>query len=297
MPENKPKVAETSPARDTLECGLIMPISETASHTSSHWANVLSLHHRAIRLAGLTPLNVWENASIDRITPRIIGNIFKTNIALCDISDKNPNVMFELGMRLASKKPTIIVAEFDTKIPFDIADFEILFYPGDLNILGMEEYFDSVSECLKRKSEAYSSGSYVPFLADIQIDVLEPKGRAVPFEELVVNSLDSISSRISVLEKNNNSRSSVSTINLRTRDVDPIRGVLIDCASDHDFEKVVEEISKSGYAWQSFERNKISIPIDINEGQNLVRRLNNIFTEKSILADARYRKNLINSDF
>jgi len=38
---------------------------------------------------------------------------------VCDISGRNPNVMFELGLRLAFDKPAIIIKDEITPYSFD----------------------------------------------------------------------------------------------------------------------------------------------------------------------------------
>lgn len=200
----KEPTATSDDKNNGIECGIIMPISQTASHDSSHWTNVQELLHRAVRNSGLEPKNVWAGSSIDRITPRILSNLFAVPIAICDISDLNPNVMLELGMRLTSKKPTIVVAEIGSSIPFDIMDFEVIFYPPNLNILGMESFFQEIEELLQRRIKSYEDGSYSPFLGDITVDFLEPQSRAIPFEKLVESRLDSIITRIERIESNNN---------------------------------------------------------------------------------------------
>ncbi|WP_333612045.1 hypothetical protein [Brevundimonas bullata] len=95
----KPVESDKQPA-----CGIIMPISATDNFSEKHWSNVQSLLHRAIRQADFIPVNVWAGEVIDRISERIIGNIFSHDIVVVDTSDLNPNVMLELGLRLASKK-------------------------------------------------------------------------------------------------------------------------------------------------------------------------------------------------
>jgi hypothetical protein len=190
---------EAPPAQEEERktCGIIMPISATSTHEAHHWGRVQQLLHRGVEQAGLEPKNVWAGSSIDRITPRILGNLFGFPIALCDISDLNPNVMLELGMRLTSKKPTVVVAEKGSTIPFDIRDFEAIFYPSDLNILDMEVFFEELSFQLQSKLAAYENGTYDAFLKDIgPIDVLEPESKAVPFQQLVESRLDTIMSRI-----------------------------------------------------------------------------------------------------
>ena len=106
MADNSTKRSESGhkggeKSKDLPVCGLILPISETANHSEEHWTNIRTLLHRGIAAAGFDPQNVWENTSKDRISERIIGNIFQVPLAVADISDLNPNVMLELGLRLA----------------------------------------------------------------------------------------------------------------------------------------------------------------------------------------------------
>lgn len=191
-------------------CGIMMPISATLGHGEGHWSDVLSLFHRAVRTAGLEPRNVWIGDSTDRITKRILNNLFSAPIALCDISDLNPNVMLELGMRLTSKKPTVVVVEKDGKIPFDIGDFEAITYPSDLNIIEMEKFLHRLEEQLKSKLAAWKSDSYIPFLKDIgPFDFLEPDARAVPFERLMERQLDAIMARLEKLDRRSEVRGRV----------------------------------------------------------------------------------------
>ena len=67
------------------------------------------------------------------ITDQIIRNLFNADIVIADISGKqpNPNVMYELGVRLAlSEKPVILIREGDKAdgIPFDLTTYHTTFY-------------------------------------------------------------------------------------------------------------------------------------------------------------------------
>ncbi|WP_292057470.1 MULTISPECIES: hypothetical protein [unclassified Brevundimonas] len=180
----------------SVECGIIMPISATDTHTEKHWSNVQVLLHRAIRKADMAPINVWSGEVIDRISERIVGNIFSHDIIVADISDLNPNVMLELGLRLASKKPTIVIANRGGDIPFDIRDFHVLQYPRDLNILEMEDFFDLLVDSLKAKHNAILNGTYEPFLGKVVVDVASPETRAIPMNELILERLDDLAKRL-----------------------------------------------------------------------------------------------------
>lgn len=192
--------AVSSSQAEVPTCGLIMPISATANHDEKHWAAVQKLLHRGIRKAGLEPANVWEGVN-DRISKRIVSNIFREVIVVADISDLNPNVMLELGLRLASKKPTVIIFEKGGQIPFDIADVGALPYPGDLNILEMEAFFEDFSALLTTRLAAFANDTYEPYLGDVVVEVLEPQTKEVSIGEVVLERLEEITLRMSRLEK------------------------------------------------------------------------------------------------
>lgn len=181
-------------------CGVIMPISATSSHGEVHWSDVQTLLHRAITEAGFTPLNVWENTAADRVSERIIANIFEQPLVVADISDLNPNVMFELGLRLASKKPTIVIVNSGGTIPFDIRDFHAIPYPADLNMLGMEKFFRLLASALKEKHEAWLKNEYQPFLGTIVVDVITPGHREITADVAIVDKLDDITRRLARIE-------------------------------------------------------------------------------------------------
>lgn len=202
------KAAQEEPP-PPVECGLIMPISATDSHDEKHWASVQTLLHRGIKSAGMAPSNVWEGVN-DRISKRIVSNIFRQEIVVADISDLNPNVMLELGLRLASKKPTVVVFNKGGRIPFDIADIEALPYPADLNILEMEAFFEEFSTLLKSRLEAYRADTYQPYLSDVVVEVLEPQIKEVSIGAMVLERIDELGNRLSRMERAASSRSSSS---------------------------------------------------------------------------------------
>ncbi len=177
-------------------CGIIMPISGNSSHDQAHWADVRELISRAIVKAGHRPVPVWQNSTIDRISKKIIGNIFAVPVAVADISSLNPNVMFELGLRLASKKPTIVVMEEGGEIPFDIRDFHVMVYPPSLNILKMERFISDVASSIEQIIEASLGPGYVPFLEDVVIDVVRPEQREVSIGSYVVDRIQELADQV-----------------------------------------------------------------------------------------------------
>lgn len=118
-----------------LNCGLIMPISPIDGCSADHWAEVKSIVQEAVdsieKPRFVTRL-VSDADDIGVIQKRIVQGIYNSDVVICDVSAKNSNVMFELGMRLAFDKPTVIIKDDKTDYSFDTSIIEHLPYPRDL---------------------------------------------------------------------------------------------------------------------------------------------------------------------
>ena len=99
-----------------------MPISAIDGCSEGHWAEVREILVDSISSAGFQPQLVSDADDVGIIQKRIIQNLYDNPIVVCDVSGKNSNVMFELGMRLAFDKPTVIVKDDRTTCSFDTAD-------------------------------------------------------------------------------------------------------------------------------------------------------------------------------
>ncbi len=83
---------------------------------------------------GITPIRIDDMLMPDDNWMDIARmTIRKSNMAIVDISDYNPNVMYELGIIQSEKEQTsiITIAEKGSTIPFSIANYRILFYTFD----------------------------------------------------------------------------------------------------------------------------------------------------------------------
>jgi nucleoside 2-deoxyribosyltransferase len=58
----------------------------------------------------------------------IVRQISESALVIADISPANPNVYYEVGYAHALNKPTILLAESRTALPFDLSGFRTLFY-------------------------------------------------------------------------------------------------------------------------------------------------------------------------
>jgi len=58
--------------------------------------------------------------------------IIEASAVIADITPNNPNVYWEVGYSHALRKPTILVAEHEKELPFDVSPFRILFYENTI---------------------------------------------------------------------------------------------------------------------------------------------------------------------
>ena len=140
-----PTAASTEPADVAIQCGIIMPIAAMPDYSVSHWEAMLELISRGVRKAGMVPQPVWANGPADVLQERIVRNLYEQPFAICDVSGLNPNVMLELGLRLAFGKPTIIVNDGVIRAPFDIGPAEYVNYDKSLHYKAAEDFVDRLA--------------------------------------------------------------------------------------------------------------------------------------------------------
>lgn len=198
---------------EKLKCGLVMPISAFDECAEQHWADVRGILTAAIENAGFQANLVSDADDVGIIQKRIIQNLYDNPIVVCDVSGKNPNVMFELGIRLAFDKPTIIVKDNVTTYSFDTAPIEHLEYPRDLrfnNIVTFKnELRDKIVGTHKKATEDDSYTTFLKHFGQFHISKLETK--EVSKEDFIIEELRSIRRAVNRLNKKRVDRNDLST--------------------------------------------------------------------------------------
>ena len=184
-------------------CGIIMPISSIDNCSDTHWKEVKGIITDAVEAAGFEAQLVSEANDSGIIQKRIVQNLYKNDIVICDVSCKNRNVMFELGMRLAFDKPTIIVMDNMTKYSFDTAPIEHLGYPRDLSYYQILDFKKTLTEKIKGTIDAAKQPDYTTFLknfGEFQVATIENKKGSL--DEVVLSRLDDMTRQISEIRVN-----------------------------------------------------------------------------------------------
>lgn len=102
-------------------CFIIMPFSEkNDSHAIGFFDEVLaSLFTPAAASAGFEVRTAKKQGS-DVIQATIVTELLAADLVLADLTEHNPNVLFELGMRMAEEKPIALVRAKGTGAIFDV---------------------------------------------------------------------------------------------------------------------------------------------------------------------------------
>ena len=131
-----------------------MPFSKTTdNHTETYWTKHFENFLKPLIEQNLELEARRSDELRGNITNKIIFDLITSPIVIADLTDHNPNVFWELGIRQSFKHGTITIAEKngEKKIPFDVFGKATLFY----NLLEekhdeFEKKFKSaIDDCLK----------------------------------------------------------------------------------------------------------------------------------------------------
>lgn len=188
---------------DKNTCGVIMPISSIDNCSESHWSEVLNIFNEAIDNAGFEGNLVSNADDVGIIHKRIIQNLYENPVVVCDVSSKNPNVMFELGLRLAFDKPTIIVKDDKTSYTFDTSAIEHLEYPRDLRYKPIKVFKALLTDKIKATYEKSTKDeNYTTFLKHFgEFKVAKINQKEVSGQEYIINELKNLRRSMDRLER------------------------------------------------------------------------------------------------
>ena len=183
-------------------CGIIMPISAIDGCEETHWQDVLQIISDAVKDAQFEANIVSSADEAGTIHKRIVQNLYDNPIVICDVSGRNPNVMFELGMRLAFDKPTIIVKDDRTPYSFDTSVIEHLEYPRDLRFSKIVDFKRRLKEKITATHERWTSDKgYTTFLKHFgEFKVAELDQKEVSGQEFIIGKLNDLDQSIRRIE-------------------------------------------------------------------------------------------------
>lgn len=138
--EDSPQIVKT--------CFIVTPIGADDSSTRRSAQGVIdSAIKPVLKELGYQALVAHEMFKIGSITTQVIEQLLNADMVIANLTELNPNVMYELAVRHAKRKPVVAIVEKGTRLPFDLAEERTLFYANDM--LGVHELMPRLKLTIK----------------------------------------------------------------------------------------------------------------------------------------------------
>lgn len=123
-------------------CFIITPIGDDSDPIRRHIEGIIDAAIRPALCDKYELVVAHKISEPGSITKQIIKEIYSDKLAIANLTNKNPNVMYELAFRHSLGKPVIMIAEKGTPLPSDIIMERTIFYQNDAQ--GVLELKDNI---------------------------------------------------------------------------------------------------------------------------------------------------------
>lgn len=134
------------------ECFIISPLGSDDSETRRKADGLINSVLKPILTAeGYKVIAPHEIDTPGSITRQVVQHLLEDELVIANLTELNPNVMYELAVRHAKRLPVVCLVERGTKLPFDIATERTIFYDNDM--AGVEILKPKLSKAIKEAVE------------------------------------------------------------------------------------------------------------------------------------------------
>ena len=183
-------------------CFVIMPISDVDGYDPGHFTRVYEhLIKPACEQAGFKPDRADETPRTDVIMAGILKKLIACDIAICDLSSRNANVFYELGLRHAFNKKTVLIKDYKTPMPFDISGIRTLTYNENLRIDEVQKIIPEIARYLKETNDTdeKEANSMLQMLSIEEPATLPKKTTMNTESKMILNAIEQINQQLSSL--------------------------------------------------------------------------------------------------
>lgn len=178
--------------KDNKDCFIIMPITDADGYPKGHFGHVYeNIIKPSCEMSGYKAVRADEVKETNLIHLDILKKLIEAPLAICDLSNRNPNVLFELGIRQAFDKPVVLIQEEGTPKIFDITPLRYLEYSKEMkyhDVLSMQTKLkDAIEATAAAENDATNVNSIVKLMAlnnSAQIPDLENGKESLALEVL-----------------------------------------------------------------------------------------------------------------
>jgi hypothetical protein len=116
----------------------------------------------AIEKAGLMPVRAdAEIFGTGKIMDQVFQGIVAAKVLVAELTTRNPNVFYELGVAHALKKPVVLVSAREEDVPFDLKRIRVIYYDVTDPFWGsklIEKVAENILSAIRNPEEAIFTG-------------------------------------------------------------------------------------------------------------------------------------------
>lgn len=104
-------------------CFVMMPFADPIG------GNYKTIYEPAIQKSGLRPIRADDDMfRTGKIVDQIWSGIHGAKVLVAELTGRNPNVFYELGLAHALPKPVVLVSANEEDVPFDVQHIRVIYY-------------------------------------------------------------------------------------------------------------------------------------------------------------------------
>lgn len=174
-------------------CFIISPLGPDSSETRRKADGLIKAVIRpTLSTLGYNVIAPHEIDATGSITNQVIKLLLEADMVIANLTDLNPNVMYELAVRHAKRLPVVSLVEHGTTLPFDIATERCIYYKNDMH--GVEELkpkLESLVEAAQNEKEPDN-----PIYRVVKDIIIRGEIQTSTTEDYILNRLDDITSKL-----------------------------------------------------------------------------------------------------
>ncbi len=129
------------------KCFVIMPMSKTKSCTAEEWTSIFEqMIKPAVTGSRLGFTCERSKPRIGNLIRDILNELDRADVVIADLTDMNPNVFYELGVRHTLRERTILIAQHKKYVPSDLQSYWVIYYEKHLS--GLQDFKVKIRDIL-----------------------------------------------------------------------------------------------------------------------------------------------------
>ncbi len=263
------------------KCFIISPLGTDDSETRRKADGLInSVLKPILTTEGYTAIVPHEIDTPGSITRQVIQHLLEDELVIANLTELNPNVMYELAVRHAKRNPVVCLVERGTKLPFDISTERTIFYDNDM--AGVEILKPKLIKAIKEAIEESEPDN--PIYRVVSDNIMREVTAKDDAQSYILKKLDDLDFQLRRMRATNDE-------NIFRKRASRVSFSISKNGEILDSEKVVDEIMKrakgviTSLTLRNQDQNKIGFEVEILGGAREVNKILALLTEEGYELD------------